>query len=186
MDVKVYKGVPILETNRLIIRQVSIEDIEYIYNHMKNKEVRKYFEKFWPKDIEGVERFVSEAVQRNENDQAAEWVIFLKDEKKVIGRIWFGKFLDWCSAVHVGYSLDHYYWSRGIVSEALDRVIAFGFDEMHLRRIEAWHDSSNIASGKVMVKCGLTFEGTLRERGDSGNAEMYSILETEYKGKKEK
>ena len=186
MGVKVFKGVPTLETGRLIIRAISNDDIAPIYIHMKNKEVRKFFDKFWPIDKEGIEKFVNGAIQRNENDQSCEWVIFLKDEKRFAGRIWFGGFLNWCNAVYVGYSLDYSYWGRGIASEALERVIQFGFDEMLLKRIEAWHDSTNIASGKVMLKCGLIFEGVLRERGQTGNAEMYSILESDYREENKK
>lgn len=52
MELKVFKGVPILETDRLIIRAISINDIEPLTHHMKNKEVRKFFDKFWPSDKE--------------------------------------------------------------------------------------------------------------------------------------
>lgn len=183
MEAKVFKGVPTLETDRLILKAISNDDFEHISNHMNNKEVRKFFDKFWPTDNEGIEKFVNGAIQRNEKDQCAEWVIFLKLGKRFAGRIWFGGLLAWCNAVNVGYSLDHEYWGCGIASEALNRVIQFGFDEMSLRRIEAWHDSSNLASGKVMLKCGLISEGVLRERGQNGNAEMYSILQSDYQEK---
>lgn len=181
MGETLFKGVPILETDRLIIRPISIEDFEPIYMHMTNNEVRKYFDKFWPKDREGIREFVAKAIQRNENDQSAEWMIILKDGKSFVGRIWFGGFLFWCNAVHVGYSLDHKYWGHGITSEALSKVIQFGFEKMLLNRIEAWHDSLNSASGRVMQKCGLKFEGALRERGQDGDAIMYSILRHDYK-----
>jgi len=184
-SLKVFKGVPTLETDSLILRKISIDDIEFIYHHMKNEKVRKFFEKFWPKDREGIEEFVRGAIQRNENDQSAEWVIVLKREKKVVGRIWLEGLLSWCNAVNVGYSIDHNYWGLGVASEALNRVIQFGFDKMHLKRIEAWHDSINKASGKVMLKCGLILEGVLRDRGDDGNAEMYSILQQDYLDNKE-
>jgi [ribosomal protein S5]-alanine N-acetyltransferase len=182
----VYKGVPTLETERLILRAISVDDIQSMYNHMKDMEVRKFFEKFWPKDIEGVEKFVRAAVQKNEDDQSAEWVILLKDEKRFVGRIRLSEHLYWCNSAMIGYSFDKDYWGQGLASEAINRVIQFGFDEMHLNRIEAWHDSLNAASGKVILKCGLTFEGTLRERGQSGNAEMYSILQYEYQEKNRK
>lgn len=176
----IYKGVPALETERLIIRAISMDDVDFLFSHMVDKEVRKFFNKSWPVDIDGVKKFIGEAIEKNINDQAAEWVIVLKNENRVIGRIWFGAFYTWCSALNVGYSLDHKYWGQGITGEALRKVIEFGFEDMGLRRIEAWHDTDNIASGKVMLKCGFEFEGTLRERSSHGNAEMYSIIKKDY------
>jgi len=180
MGERVYRGVPALETDRLIIRAISMDDTEFLHKHMNDKNVRRFFDKTWPVAIEGVTKFLKEAVDRNESDQAAEWVIVLKNEGKVIGRIWFGILYPWCKGLNVGYSLDYEYWGKGIASEALKRVIEFGFDEMNLRRIEAWHDSENIDSGKVMLKCDMQFEGTLRERSSNGNAEMYSIIRQDF------
>src|SRR4030042_4515135 len=164
MEEKTFKSVPTLETKRLIIRPICLNDIDFMFCHMTSKDVRKLFNKSWPDNLGGVEKFVKECIEKNEKDQAAEWIIVLRNEKKPIGRIWFCGLLTWCNAVNVGYSLDYDFWGKGITSEALKRVVEFGFDEINLRRIEAYHDSDNLISGKVMLKCGFIFEGTLRER----------------------
>ena len=67
---------------------------------------------------------------------------------------------------------------------ALRHIIPFFFEEVGVQRIEAQHDPNNPASGKVMEKCGLKYEGTLRKADWSNkgivDACMYSILATEY------
>jgi ribosomal-protein-alanine N-acetyltransferase len=148
---------------------------------MLDADVRRYFDKGWPTDRTGTDRFLAEAMDRNQRDVAAEWVIADKADGGssgggAIGRIWFGPLFSWCRALNVGYSLDRRHWGKGIAAEALRRVIQFGFEQMNLARIEAWHDTDNAASGQVMTKCGMRFEGTLRQRSSLGDAHMYSVI----------
>ena len=62
-----------------------------------------------------------------------------------------------------GYWVGREYWGQGIASEALTAVMACGFEQFGLHRIEASHLVRNPASGRVMAKAGMRFEGTLRE-----------------------
>lgn len=64
---------------------------------------------------------------------------------------------------HIGYCIGEKWWHQGITSEALQHVINFLIDEVGMNRIEAVHDSQNPNSGKVMKKCGMKYEGTLRQ-----------------------
>jgi ribosomal-protein-alanine N-acetyltransferase len=61
-----------------------------------------------------------------------------------------------------GYWIGRDYWGQGYATEALRAAIAWGFDELGLHRIEAMHLTRNPASGRVMEKAGMLFEGTLR------------------------
>lgn len=63
----------------------------------------------------------------------------------------------------IGYCIGRKWWHRGIMSEALKAVIDFLFDEVSYQRIEARHDTRNPHSGAVMQKCGMKYEGTLRQ-----------------------
>ena len=70
------------------------------------------------------------------------------------------------------------------MSEALTAVIKFFFEQVGVNRIESQHDPLNVGSGKVMEKCGMTYEGTLRMADISNrgivDACMHSILASEY------
>ena len=87
-------------------------------------------------------------------------------------------------SVQIGYCLGRNWWGRGVMTEALGAVIGFCFDTLGAQRVEARHDTNNPASGKVMRKCGMTYEGTLRraDRNNQGicDAAYYSILKNEY------
>ena len=88
------------------------------------------------------------------------------------------------AAAEVGYSLARRFWNRGIMTEALQALIRYGFEEMHLNRIEAIHETDNPASGAVMRKCGMLHEGTMRSKlinkGKFVDVELYAILRRDF------
>lgn len=63
---------------------------------------------------------------------------------------------------HIGYCLGKKWWHKGIISEALKALMDLLFDVAGFNRIESRHDPSNPNSGKVMLNCGMKYEGTLR------------------------
>lgn len=84
---------------------------------------------------------------------------------------------------HIGYCIGTKWWHKGIMSEALGTVIDYLFDEIGMNRIESRHDVRNPHSGAVMKKCGMKYEGTLRQsdwNNQGINASCwYAILATE-------
>lgn len=91
--------------------------------------------------------------------------------------------------IAIGYCIGKKYWHQGITSEALKAVIDFLFQNTNYNRIEARHDVLNPHSGMVMKKCGMQYEGTLREvsRGNDGlsDCRYYAILRKDYEAKAE-
>ncbi len=86
--------------------------------------------------------------------------------------------------VHIGYCIGRKWWKQGITSEALATVIKFFFEEVGVNRVESRHDPRNPNSGRVMMKCGLKYEGTHRE-ADWNNqgicdSSLYAILAKDY------
>ncbi|MDR3086016.1 MAG: GNAT family N-acetyltransferase, partial [Christensenellaceae bacterium] len=115
----------------------------------------------------------------------ASWAIALKEDGRVIGTIGFMWVNHENASAEVGYSIGVEHWNKGYMTEALQAVIDHGFGEMRLNRIEAQHDVENPASGRVMAKCGMRPEGTLRQRlynkGKFIDVAIYSILRQEWR-----
>jgi [ribosomal protein S5]-alanine N-acetyltransferase len=86
----------------------------------------------------------------------------------------------------VGYWIGIPFWGRGYASEALEAIIEFGFKQLDLNRIHADHFVRNPASGRVMEKAGMKYEGRFREHilkwGKFEDLATYSILRSEYHG----
>lgn len=178
-------GTQRLETDRLILRRFVMEDAAEMYrNWASDEEVTKYL--MWPthsnQDIsQGV---IQDWVSKYSDKSYYQWAIVLKERgDEPIGSISVVEMKEDISMMHVGYCIVRTYWRKGITSEALKAVMDFLFDVVDANRIEARHDPRNPNSGKVMRKCGMKYEGTLRsvDWNNQGicDACCYALLKSE-------
>jgi [ribosomal protein S5]-alanine N-acetyltransferase len=186
MDIeKIYGNLPTLETERLLLRKITLEDVEDMYSYASNEEVSKYVTWETHKTLSDTKEFVEFVIAQYENKKVAPWGIEYKENGKFIGTI---DFVSWSLKHHVaeiGYVLSQDFWGKGIVTEAAKEVIKFGFNNMDLVRIQARCFVENIGSSRVMEKTGMSFEGIIRkgwmlENGKHQDIKMYSILNEEF------
>lgn len=182
-----HKGTVTLNTKRLVLRKFRANDAEAMFhNWASDLEVTRYLT--WPAhtSIEDTNMILKLWID-NDSDQQYMWAIALKESDEVIGNISVVKLDEATRCVDIGYCISRKWWHQGITTEAFMAVIDFLFNEVKVNRIEAYHDVLNVNSGKVMAKCGLTFEGVLKQSAlnQSGLADMavYAILADEYNKK---
>lgn len=161
-----------LRSNRLILRELKIDDINETYlGWLNDRNVNKYLEtRFIPQTMRGIKKYWEE----HESDQNSPWfAICLGEELKHIGNIKLGP-INWIHrradiSLFIG---DRNSWGKGYASEAILAVIDWGFSRLNLMKINAGIYESNKASVKAFLKCGFSIEGTLREEVFSeGNRE---------------
>ena len=175
-----------LETERLILRRIKSSDAKPMFdNWASDDEVTKYLT--WPthSSVDVSKDVVSEWIQNYSDNKFYQWAIVLKDNgNEPIGSISVVHMDDDIDMVHIGYCIGRKWWHQGVTSEAFKEVIRFLIEEVGAKRIESRHDSNNPNSGKVMLKCGLQYEGTLRnaDRNNQGicNSVMYGLLAEDY------
>ena len=180
-----HKGTVILETDRLILRRFTIDDAEAMFRNWANDdEVTKYL--CWPThaDVSVSESVINSWLPLYQKPEHYSWAIVLKDIGEPIGSIAAVEQRDDTKMIHIGYCIGRKYWHQGIVSEALTELIRFFFEEVGVNRIESRHDPRNPNSGKVMLKCGLQYEGAMRQ-SDTNNqgicdAMYYALLAEDY------
>lgn len=178
-------GTKNLETERLILRKIKNDDYHMAYkNWCSSETVDKYV--LWKKhENENVTKELYDKWISEYNDKTYRWIIELKNNKEVVGTIDISnKFLE-SSTCEVGYCLSDKYWNLGIMTEALKEIIRFLFEECNCEVVWAEYLENNPASGKVMQKCGMKYEGKLRKRiVDKNNIRndliVYSILKEEF------
>ncbi len=178
----IHKGTQEIETKRLVLRRFLVDDAEAMFNNWaSDEEVTKYLT--WPthKDIDNTKKTIAYWVEQYKKDNFYNWCIALKETGEIIGSIGSTVVQEEMECIPLGYCMSKRYWNNGIMTEALDAVIKFFFGEVKANRIEACHHLENIASGKVMQKCGLGYEGIKRHgaKDNSGNycdVAVYSIL----------
>lgn len=180
-----HRGTQRLETERLILRRFVREDAGAMYkNWASDDEVTKYLP--WPThpNIDVSKSIAEDWVDSYSDEKYYQWAIVLKENgDEPIGSIGAVRMNEDISMVHIGYCIGRAWWHRGVTSEAMKAVMDFFFEEVGANRIEARHDPRNSNSGKVMEKCGMKYEGTLRsaERNNQGisDACYYSLLKSE-------
>lgn len=178
-------GTQRLETERLILRRFVKEDAAAMYkNWASDNEVTKYLT--WPThaSVDASKLVLEDWISSYSDEKYYQWAIVLKENgDEPIGSISVVKMNEDVSMVEIGYCIGRAWWRKGITSEAMKAVMDFFFDKVNVNRIEARHDPRNPNSGKVMLKCKMKYEGTLRsyDRNNQGicDASYYSLLKSE-------
>jgi ribosomal-protein-alanine N-acetyltransferase len=153
-------------------------------NWVSDDEVTKYLT--WPThtDVSVSQTVIGSWIELYQKPEHYSWAIVLKEIGEPIGSIAAVEQRDDIKMVHIGYCIGRKWWHMGYTSEALKELIRFFFEEVGVNRIESRHDPRNPNSGKVMMKCGMKYEGTMRQ-SDVNNqgicdATRYAILADEY------
>lgn len=170
-------GTKKLQTKRLILRRFKMsDDVEMFDNWANDNEVTKYLT--WPahQNVSATRTILKDWIAQYDNSQFYQWGIELKDSNQLIGSVGSVSLNNQTKSVHIGYCIGQKWWHQGIMSEALECLIEFFFNEVKVNRVESRHDPKNIGSGKVMQNCGMLYEGTIKQ-GDWNNQGIcdYSI-----------
>lgn len=180
-----HKGTQQIETERLILRRFCMEDAHAMFdNWASDDEVTKFMT--WPShdSVEITQMVLNDWLAGYDRDDFYLWAITVKAEGIApIGSISVVHQYERVAKAEIGYCIGKKWWHRGIMTEALGAVMDYLFDEVGMNRIQACHDPRNPNSGKVMMKCGMKYEGTLRQwdHNNQGicDASFYALLRSE-------
>lgn len=181
-----HKGTKYLESERLVLRPFTLEDAEAMYrNWASDCEVTRYL--MWPahESVSVSREVLQEWTDHYKDESFYQWAIVLEEPIGSISVV--NQIDDKIKMAHIGYCIGKKWWHQGITSEAFGRVMVYLFEEVGIHKIEARHDPRNPRSGSVMKKCGLKYEGTLRQ-SDWNNqgicdASYYGLLADEWFGR---
>ncbi|MCR4030003.1 MULTISPECIES: GNAT family N-acetyltransferase [Flavobacterium] len=171
---------PVIETERLILDRVTEADLKEVFELRSNPETMKYIPRPLVKNNEDALEHIKMIDEKIENNTGINWGIRLKDDTKLLGIIGFYKMQPENYRAEIGYMLSPDFHGKGIVPEAVNVLINFGFKNLNLHSIEAVIDPENYASEKVLQKCGFVKEAHLREaefwEGNFLDKVVYSLL----------
>ena len=174
---------PVLETPRLRLRKLTMRDAMDIFEYGQDPEVARHVMWTAHRSVGEARAYLRFMLRKYRAGDAASWGIELKSNRKIIGTIGYMWIQEDNAAAEVGYSLSRRYWGQGIMTEALHAVILYAFDMLHLNRVEAIHETDNPASGAVMRKCGMQYEGRQRQKlynkGRYVDVDVYAILRSD-------
>lgn len=174
-----------LETDRLILRKITLDDTEDMFNNWaSDPKASEMLDWEVHGSVDVTKKVISHWIEEYENG-SYNWVVELKDNHEIIGSITAVKYNEKNKTCEIGYCYGSKYWRHGYASEALRRVIEFFLNETCIELVEAKHIIGNPNSGKVMAKAGMTKDATLRKRrlnkktGEIEDLIVYSITKDE-------
>lgn len=145
---------PILETERLILRPITLDDAEACFSWNSDERVAKFMCYPTAKDISETIAWIKTTLV---DEEEWNWAFVLKSENRVIGTGGIGpnKFMDgyW----GIGYNFHYDYWHKGYCTEAMRAIVDYAHNELGVNKICSYHAVDNPRSGKVMEKLGLKF-----------------------------
>lgn len=145
---------PILETERLILRPITLDDAEACFSWNSDERVTKFMSYPTLTDISQTIDWIRSAIV---DEQKWNWVFVLKEENKVIGRGCIAPSSHMKGYWGIAYNLHYDYWHKGYCTEAMKAIIDFAHKELGVNKICSDHAIDNPRSGRVMEKCGLKF-----------------------------
>jgi ribosomal-protein-alanine N-acetyltransferase len=183
----IYGDLPTIETERLRLRKFHKDDAAAIYDYASNEQVTKYVLWETHQSIKDSEAFLAFALNKYDERDVSPWAIELKRNERMIGTVDFVWWKPKDKTAELGYVLSEPYWGQGIMTEAVNALVEFGFNNMELERIQAKCIAENLSSARVMEKAGLIYEGTHRRaiyvKGAHRDFKVYAIIREDYEQK---
>jgi ribosomal-protein-alanine N-acetyltransferase len=172
---------PELKTERLLLRKLERTDANEMFFLRSNENVLRYIGREPAKTISEAEDFINKINKAVDGNESILWgIAFLHEPSIVIGTICFWNLKPENYRGEIGYLLHPDQWRKGIMKEAINAVVDYGFTVLGLHSIEALLDPKNIASSSVLESTGFVKEGHLKEslyfNGDFKDEAIYSRL----------
>jgi len=172
---------PVLTTARLLLRQLTLRDAPAVMHLRSNPQVMQYINRPLTLTINEAEEWITKVEDNLVNTGGIMWCICLREAPlEHVGNIGLWRIEKENYRAEIGYMLEPALHGQGIMSEAMQLVLHYGFHCMQLHSIEAQLDPRNTASGALLRKGGFVQEGLFKENyfmcGEFSDTAVYSIL----------
>lgn len=149
---------PTIETNRLILRPMTVDDAESAFqNWTSDPDISKFMRWELHKSISETQEWLMSEEENLESDRVYNWGFVLKETNELIGSGGL-VFVESKGMYELGYNIMKKYWNQGIATEASQRIIDFGINVLAQKQFYCCHAKDNPASGKVMTKVGFQYQ----------------------------
>lgn len=175
-----FQPFPIIRTNRLVLRAITLLDKQEIFLLRSDKTVLQYLDKAPASSVEEAEAFIELIQKDQQNNDGILWGIALRESPVIVGSISFWRLQKEHYRAEIGYALLPHLHGKGIMDEALKAVLKYGFESMQLHSVEANVNPGNTGSMKLLEKNGFVKEAYFKENyffdGKFIDSVIYSIL----------
>ena len=186
MKEELFRSYTELQSERLLLRNLTGRDVSDVFEIYSDPEVMLYFDdRYAFRELSEAEQMISGYHNAIRDGTGMRWGIVLKESGKLIGTCGFHAISDYHKRIEVGYDLNRSFWGNGFMSEALSLMIDHAYNHSDVNRIEAYVETPNKASRSLLEKLGFRMEGILREhemcRGNLIDIQILSLLRKDWR-----
>lgn len=163
METLLPASLPEMRTSRLLLRQITMADAPALFELRSNPDVMRYIPRVLATQVSETEKQIHDILHVTGEKAIKNWTITLLGNDTLIGLIGFYRMRPENLRAEVGYMLSPTYHNQGIMNEALQPIIQYGFETMKLHTLEAVIDPGNIASEKLLLKNNFVKEAHFKE-----------------------
>ncbi|WP_330744802.1 GNAT family N-acetyltransferase [Chryseobacterium sp. CP-77] len=171
---------PVLETERLILRRLTLNDTQDLFEYFSLDEVMEYYDLETFKTEDDSRRIIQHFNSEFEKGKGFRWALELKSNGKVIGTCGYHNWYKEHFRAEIGYELNPKFWQQSYMKEAILPILTYGFESMRLHRVDAFIDPSNISSERLLSSLNFSKEGTLKdyffEKGKFVDATIFGLI----------
>jgi ribosomal-protein-alanine N-acetyltransferase len=150
---------PVLETPRIVLRRILPADEPAVYAILSNPEVQRYSGRAPFQTSAEAKTWIETVENAWKGKEGIRWAMELKESNTYIGSLGFWKILRQHARAEIGYELNSDYWKRGLMQEAIDVILDYGFQNLKLHSVEANVTPENRASVALLKRAGFVQEG---------------------------
>ena len=178
---------PTLTTERLVLREITIDDAEFWLRNFSDPDVVELTAFEPPANLEAAKAEILRfAVHPFEEGTGIRWGISLRGSRDLVGTLGYHQWVrEGANRARMGYDLLRAHRGRGLMTEAMQSALGYGFDAMQLNRVEVLIDPVNLPSIRLAERLGFRREGVLREntyfRGRFIDDAVYALLAKEWR-----
>ena len=157
-DEKRFSPFPSLSTGRLSLRDIELEDAPQVLRIRSNEAVNQYINRKPPQTISDAEAFITRISNETEMGKIIFWAIARKDDPEMLGSVCFWNLSDDGKTAELGYELHPDFQGQGLMSEAIQETVDFGFSALDFEQIEAYTHRGNTPSIRLLRKLGFVHD----------------------------
>lgn len=174
-----------LKTGRLLLREIREEDVDKVHSLNSQFTVSEFNTIGIPQTLEDTRQLIQPVLENQKNSVRTlyTWIICLRHNEEFLGEISLSDSQNRFRMGEISYSIVPSHWGNGYATEAVKRIVDFGFEDLNLHRIQAGVATENKRSIAVLEKVRMLREGQKRKvlpiRGEWKDNYMYAILESD-------
>lgn len=169
-------GTELIQTERLILRRFLVSDFEDMYNNWaSDATVSRYLTWKPHENKKRTKAILKDWSKAYSSRSCYNWCITLKNDGTAVGSIGVVSLCEELDSCQIGYCLTQKLWGQGIMTEALQAVLRFLFEDVGIVRVSAVHHIENPASGRVMQKSGMNYIGIVHKGAKTNDGQFCDI-----------